>query len=76
MWSLVSCRPQDMEDVAFSCYAKHQSELDGVVQDILDNPWLGEVDLDRLDDFGPSDLEYIQRELNKRGVVCSLSLVD
>ena len=59
-----------IDNRAFSPYAKHQTELDEVVEMIVAGGTSFELD----DDFGPADLEYIQRELSRRGIDADLSL--
>jgi len=59
-----------IENRAFSPFAKHQTELDEIVEMIATGSTSFELD----DDFGPSDLEYIQNELEKRGIYANLSL--
>lgn len=59
-----------IENRAFSPFAKHQTELDEVVEMIAAGGTSFELD----DDFGSADLEYIHKELSKRGIYVDLSL--
>lgn len=61
LWSPVNANPQDIEDVAFSCYAKHQTELDRIVHRLA----AGETSIELDDDFTESDMEYIARKLSQ-----------
>lgn len=67
LWSPVDAREQDVEDVAFSGYAKHQTELDAIVDGICGGPMCGSVDLTAADDFSENDMEYIASQLRDRG---------
>ena len=59
-----------IENRAFSPYAKHQTELDEVVEMIA----AGATSIELDDDFCQSDLDYIQKQLAKRGIDADLSL--
>ena len=65
---------QEIEDTAFSCYAKHQTELDAIVKHICGGPLCGSLNLAAADDLDESDLRYISTELQKRGYSGTLSL--
>ena len=59
-----------IENRAFSPYCKHQQECEDVIKDILNGVTSFSLD----DDFDESDLEYINNELLKAGIVANLSL--
>lgn len=58
----------DVENVAFSVYAKHQQELDDIVREIVAHARIGDfnfnIDID--DNMSDEDLAYIQREVARR----------
>ena len=61
--------PTEIEDVAFSVYAKHTQEREDVINYIVEQiqSGVGEsftIDLD--DDFCESDVEYIRKEVLRR----------
>ena len=63
-----------MNDEMFLMRAKHQSELDYIVNYILKYGDSGSIDLDGLDDFSQEDLMYIERELRKHDYYVNLTL--
>lgn len=66
-----------MWDSLFSCYAKHQTELDEIVDEIAENSdrnRRGSLDISSLDDLSKSDLDYISRSLKNKGLDVKLSL--
>ena len=66
-----------MLDSLFSCYAKHQTELDEIVDEIAENSdrnRRGSLDISALDDLSKSDLDYISRSLKNKGLDVRLSL--
>ena len=66
-----------MWDSLFSCYAKHQTELDEIVDEIAENSdrnRRGSLNISSLDDLSKSDLDYISRSLKNKGLDVKLSL--
>ena len=59
-----------IENRAFSPYCKHVQECEEVIQMILAGGTNFELD----DDFGQSDLDYIQSRLREHGIEANLSL--
>lgn len=68
LWSPVDAGPCAVENRAFSPYAKHTQELEDAVEMILDNYRNGNFNftLDFDDDISDSDVEWIQREVERR----------
>ena len=62
-----------MWDSLFSCYAKHQTELDEIAEN-SDRNRRGSLDISSLDDLSKSDLDYISRSLKNKGLDVKLSL--
>ena len=61
-------RHTKINNVAFSCYAKHEQEKEDIINTIIASAKNGysnfSIDLD--DDFSDEDLEYIQSEVERR----------
>lgn len=57
-----------IENVAFSCYAKHTQETEDIIKTIIAAYHNGETNfsLELDDDFSQGDLEYIEREVKRR----------
>ena len=53
------------DDIAFSAYAKHQQELDDIVQASIQKILSGESNFtfEADDDFSEGDLAYIEKEI-------------
>lgn len=79
LWSPVDANPREVEDLAFSCYAKHQTELDNIVNSLY-NIVFNDCDDNKIDslceNLSSSDLRYIQKQLTKKGVFIDFSEVD
>jgi hypothetical protein len=58
----------DVENRAFSPYAKHMQELEDIIQSCVEAALRGETNLtfDLDDDLSDEDLAYIQSEIQKR----------
>ena len=66
-----------MWDSLFSCYAKHQTELDEIVDEIAENSdrnRRGSLNISSLDDLSKSDLDYIAKSLKNKSLDVKLSL--
>lgn len=63
LWS--PSRRNAIDNRSFSSYAKHQTELDNVVNAILAGENVVNID----DNFSASDFEYISNELFKYGIL-------
>ena len=66
-----------MWDSLFSCYAKHQTELNEIVDEIAENSdrnRRGSLNISSLDDLSKSDLDYISRSLKNKGLDVKLFL--
>ena len=61
-------RRREVENVAFSCYAKHTQETEDIIKTIIAAYHNGETNfsLELDDDFSQGDLEYIEREVKRR----------
>ncbi len=61
-------RHTKINNVAFSCYAKHSQETEDIINEIVSAAARGEtnitIDLD--DCFSESDIEYIKEEVYRR----------
>lgn len=57
-----------IENVAFSCYAKHTQETEDIIKTIIEAYHNGETNfsLELDDDFSQGDLEYIEKEVKRR----------
>ena len=57
-----------VENVAFSCHAKHTQETEDIIKTIIAAYHNGETNfsLELDDDFSQGDLEYIEREVKRR----------
>lgn len=61
-------RRREVENVAFSAYAKHTQETEDIIKTIIAAYHNGETNfsLEVDDDFSQGDLEYIEREVKRR----------
>ena len=61
-------RRREVENVAFSAYAKHTQETEDIIKTIIAAYHNGETNfsLELDDDFSQGDLEYIEREVKRR----------
>jgi hypothetical protein len=61
-------RHTKVNNVAFSCYAKHSQETEDIIQTILEAAMNGSTDfsIQLDDDFSDEDIEYIKEEVYRR----------
>ena len=61
-------RRDSINNLAFTAYAVHQTELDSIVDKIIDNFYAGNSSftIELNDDFSEADREYIEKEVARR----------